>query len=640
MITSILLTLLACRPHDEAPAGWDIADRKPGERAPLTSTCDDNDPVACLLPFPSSRFTRADASTATGLRVQIDVDALPIEDDPRFLNLADGFSPITGVATAFEARLDESTLVAGESLLLLVAEPGDPAYGAEIPLYTQLVQGGGDMAPRDLVVGRPRLPLPSNAEHVAVVLDGLKAADGSALGATRDTLLALGRVEPETEDEARIVAYFAPTRALLKDAGVDAARVLRVWDFTTRSDRDQAQRLDQIKARDEAALAAGEVGVVFDEVELSPNPAIALIAQGHLTGLPDPHSDDGRFNLGEDGEILDSGVTRDSPFRVVVPAGDGDYTVSLYGHGTGGDVEDDSFDIETAEAGVAKVGLRLDGWTDDSVFQTFTVLATRTQQGTERSTADLLTSVADASAMLTALDGVLGDALSADTINGEVNPAAGRRPDTTEPLWMGGSLGGTMGGVITFSEPRVRYAVLNVPGGGWTHFIPASSSYAMLEGVFTSAYGDPVTAALALLMSQTGWDDVDGAAWANGAEGENVALLQESVGDPVLPNIGSEILAACFSASLLQPAIVPVDTLPSADRVEGGSALEQFQVPLSDGDYGIHGFAANDTPASDAAMAQILSFFMSALDGAPVIEHAALCEEDNADGSCDYSQAW
>ena len=172
MITTLLLSLLACKHNDDAE-GWNVPDRQPGERAPLTSTCDDSDPVACLLPWPSSRFMEVDDRTATGLRLHIETAALPIDDDPRLLNLADGFSPITGIATAFTSRLDESTLVDGSSLMLLVAEPGLASYGSVIPLQTEIVMGGGSMAPRDLVIGRPRVPMPSNAEHVALVLDGL-----------------------------------------------------------------------------------------------------------------------------------------------------------------------------------------------------------------------------------------------------------------------------------------------------------------------------------------------------------------------------------------------------------------------------------------------------------------------------------
>jgi len=635
-MTPILLSLslLAC--HHDKDVGWDVTDRAPGERTALTASCDDNDDQGCLLPWPSSRFMAEDASRVTGLRVAVDPASLPVEDDPGLLGVADGFSRITGVATAFPARLDPETL--DGALRLIVAEPDDPDYGADIPLRTEVVQGGGSMAPSDLAIGRPRRPMPANAEMVGLVLDSLGTTDGGTLEPSRDTQLALGLAEPDSEEEAALQAWFAPTRALLERAGVDPAHVLRVWAFVTRSADDPTIRLRAIEAADEAALAAGEVSVVVERVEKGDD-SVALIVRGHLEGLPAFTGDDGQLQLDDAGLPVATGETRTAPFRVVIPAGEGDYPVSMYGHGTGGNVDDDAFDEEAAEAGIAKVGVQFDGWTDDTVFTTFGHIATSALGGTSASTAGLVDSVANVHALLLALDGVLGEALSADTLGGQTNAAAGRWPDTREPLWMGGSLGGTMGAVVLRSEARIRYAVLNVPGGGWTHFIPPSSTYDMLSGVFDATYGDAEKSALILLMTQTAWDDADAAAWPSPDEGD-MALLQESVGDPILPNIGSEILAATFDAVLLQPDIYDIDTLTGGTEIHAGMALEEFEVPASESDLGKHGFAARDTPAGAAAMGQIFDFFSSALEGAPEIHHATACTADNADETCDYSGSW
>ncbi len=42
-----------------------------------TPGCDDRDVRACLLPWPSDRYTVPDATTATGVRVAIPADAVP-----------------------------------------------------------------------------------------------------------------------------------------------------------------------------------------------------------------------------------------------------------------------------------------------------------------------------------------------------------------------------------------------------------------------------------------------------------------------------------------------------------------------------------------------------------------------------------
>lgn len=635
MLTLILL--LACHRHDDDLQGFTARDRAPGARAPLTAPCDDNDETACLLPWPSSRYLAADGARVTGVRVQVETSSIEVADDPALLNVADGFSRISGIATGFEQRLDPATL--DGQLLLLVAEPQDPDYGAEVPLSVEVAQGGGSMAPRDLVIGRPLRPMPANAEMVAVVLDGLTEEGGGALEASRATRVALGLVEPESQEEADWRAYNAPTRSLLEGAGVDVSRVLRVWDFVTRSEDDPGQRLEAIHAADLAALDAGAVSVEIDEVELDPARDIAAIVKGRLIGLPEFRDEDGLFVLDEAGLPAALSDGREAPFRVVIPKGEGDYEVALYGHGTGGNVDDDAFDDESAAAGIAKVGTQWEGWTDATVFTTFGRVCNAALEGSSASTAGLVSSVANVRAVLAALDGVLGDALSADTLGDEENPAAGRRPDTREPLWMGGSLGGTMGAVVLLSEERVHYAVLNVAGGGWTHFIPPSSTYAMLEGVLQAAYEDPFGAAFGLLMTQTAWDDADGAAWGGLPEGD-MALVQASIGDPILPNVGSEILTASLNGVLLTPSVYEVAVLGQAEQVSSGAALEQYKVPEDEDDLGKHGFAARDTPAGDAAMQQIFEYFQSALAGEPVIAHAAACVADNKDGNCDYSEAW
>ena len=68
------------------------------ELFPGDDPCDFLIDERCILPYPSSRFLRADASTPTGLRVHYPADALPANTsgkhiDPTDWNTLDGFSP-------------------------------------------------------------------------------------------------------------------------------------------------------------------------------------------------------------------------------------------------------------------------------------------------------------------------------------------------------------------------------------------------------------------------------------------------------------------------------------------------------------------------------------------------------------------
>jgi len=631
----LALFLLACNPGDDSSLEHP-ADRAPGERAPLYASCDDQDPLRCHLPWPSSRFTVEDSDNATGLRVSVDERELPIDDDPTFLNLADGFSRITGLATGFDGAIDDASLAG--SMKLFVAQPDHARYGESWPLRLELRQGGGSMSPETLLIGRPLSALPADADHVAVVLDSLTDAAGEPLPVERDTLLATGLEAPRNEDEAALVAYHAPTRALLAEQGIDAADVLRVWDFTTRSLEDSTKRGQAMVQIARAAGAAGPT-VVIDSVEQRDDTLLAVVL-GTLQGLPYFRTTEGKLALDEQGMPVQQGV-HDVPFRVCIPVGSGDWPVAMYGHGTGGQLEDDAFDEQLAAEGFGKVNLRFTGWTGDEVLETFTGLG-HFLQGSAQSTAGLLQALSDGIAVSAALDSSLGDALAAESLGGEPNPAAGRRPANDEPIWVGGSLGGTMGIVYSAAHPDIRHGVLNVPGAGWTHMIPDSHTWEeFLRLILGASYDDEVDEQLAMVMGQGAWDDVDGTAWIELAQAKGaVFLLQESVGDPILLNICTEILAASLGAVQIDPSLEDIVELEhSAGPVIGATALEQFRVPDT-GAYDVHGFAARSTLAGDAALEQILGFMTSARAGESSIEHPVGCSEVTADGSCDFEGMW
>ncbi len=618
------LLFLACQPAEDSGLGL-FPDRLPGERAPLTAACDSQDPLRCQLPWPSSRFTALDAERATGLRVTVSEGELPIEDDPTFTNLADGFSRITGVATGFEAAIDPATLEG--ALQLFVAQPGHVEYGTSWPLRLELREGDSSNHPETLIIGRPLRALPADADHVAVLLDSLRDQDGGELP-----------VEPNDEAEAALVAYHAPTRSFLAEQGIDPERVLRVWDFTTRSAQDATKRGQAMVSIAREVGAAGPE-VIVESVEWRDDELLAVV-QGSIAGAPYFRGAEGGLALDEQGMPVQQGV-HEAPFRVCIPAGSGDWPVAMYGHGTGGQLEDDAFDEALAAEGFGKVNLRFTGWTGDEVMGTFAGLG-RFLDGSAHSTAGLLQSVADGVVVSAALGSSLGDVLAAETLDGEPNPAAGRRPDVDQQLWVGGSLGGTMGMVYSAAHPSIQYGVLNVPGAGWTHMIPDSHTWEeFLRLILGASYDDAIDEQLAMVMGQGAWDDVDGTHWIELAEAKgSVFLLQESMGDPILMNICTEILAGSLGATQIDPSLEDiVDLEHSEGPVEGATALEQFRVPDT-GAYDVHGFAARDTLAGDAALEQILGFMTSALAGEPSIVHPSGCSDLTADGSCDFTGMW
>jgi hypothetical protein len=626
----LLLALGACAPDA----------RDPLDRTPYQAACDPTDPVRCHLPFPSNAYTRIDPESATGLRLDVDAESLIAPDRTACLNLADGFSRATGVAVGFRAAIDPAVLSDDPAasldplapLQVINIQADHPAYGERQPYRTEVRVLEGAATPLSLVIGRPVRALAPATDHALVALDTI-----GEVAAPREVRVALGLQAPRGADERRLAASHAPVATALVDAGVELERVVRVSWFTTRSREDTTRRVRHMMATLDGSLDG--LGIEIDSVTPLAADEVVHVIRGRLTKAPSFLDAEGRLVLDDDGLPTVTG-TAPIEFRLTVPGGEGDFRIALYGHGTGGDVSDDAFDRELGGAGIAKLNLRFTGWTGDDFVQTLIGFNTFLE-GSERSTAGLMQALAGGSVLATSLDGLLGDTIAAPELLGRPNPAAGRRARTDDIAWLGGSMGGTMGAVLVSADERLRLAVLNVPGAGWSHMIPYSLLYEVgMSGVLEATYGAEIDVHHALVMGQGCWDDVDGAVWADEAlETGGAFLLQQSMGDPVLPNVGTELLAGSLGAVHLAPELQAIHGLSIVDGpVSEGAALTQFRVPNT-GQYDVHGFAARNTPAGDAAIGQITRFLSSAWAGSPELAHPEGCAV-TPDGSCDFSGMW
>ncbi len=606
------------------------------ERAPLTAPCDDLDPTRCLLPWPSSAFTITDAASPTGVRLALDPTSLP-GDDVSFANQADGFSRLTPVAAGFRERLDTSFLdgaqagreLADAPLRLLDVSGTAPV---EVPLWMEVVSGGSSIDPVDLILAYPLAPLAEGAEHLIVITDELRTAEGATPDINTATRVALGLQTPASSADEALAAYHAANVERLGAAGFAPEQVVRMWDFTTRTQADVTGRLSAMLA----AVDPAELGVEIDSMSFNSTEEIAGIVRGRVTGVPGFVSKDRTLVLDADGTPLVQGADA-AEFRVTLPSSAVDtYRVVLYGHGTGGSVADSEFDAGLAGIGAAKVGVEFRGWRGEDLAYTVQDFA-QLLLGSHRSTAQLLQSIVCAYAVLHALDGVLAETLAAETIAGEVNPVAGARPEGA-PMWMGGSLGGSMGAVISAAWPEINAAVLNVPSGAWTHIFPHALFYtAALEPLLLAWYDDDVIdLRLAVAMAQGSWDDVDGAIWALEAAG-GTFLLQESMDDPISPNPGTDVLARALEAQMVGPQLSELPDLEAVDSAVGRSGMTQYRVPATDA-YDVHGFAARSTIAGDAAMEQILAFTLATWEGTSQIDFPAGCADVTPNGDCDFSE--
>jgi len=600
---SLLLCLaLAGCVGETTPETFDVVERAVGDRTPRPGSCDEIGPARCLLPWPSNTYARVDDSTATGLRLDVDVRALNTRDDPASLTQADGFSRVSPLLAVFEAPLQEASLRAGIHLFLVQAD--HPNRLEEVPLRVETLTNEDD--DNTLLLADPMRVLEPNADYLVIVTDDLMRQDGVAIAPSRGTEVALRLVEPASADEAAIAGYHAPSADYLAELSVDPTTVLRVWDFTTRSAENARAPLAHMRAE---AIAA-PVTAVIERMEMSTDPSIAMTVVGRLEGLPTWLDGSTGYVAGPDGLPAEQGTTG-APFRVLVPAGTEDYRFVMYGHGTGGNELDNAFDADLASRGIAKVNIRFQGWTDADVLLTFSNLQ-QMAAGSFAAASFLAESIAHGAAIQRAMTGVIGDAIAAEMIDGMPNPAAGRRP-TGRPMWVGGSLGGTTGVIYAAADPEIHYAVVNVPGAAWAQWVWHSVTFELIQGLLGLRYSDIVDLATALTIGQINLDMSDGASWVDLLEDNPTAfLVQESIGDPVLPNPGTEMVAVATGAAHVGGVLEPIEGIELADEVIDGSAITQFWAP--DGDmFEVHGFAARDSMAGIAAREQILEFVTTGL---------------------------
>ena len=622
------LGLIAVLATSCAPATFPVTPRQPGDRTPLTAACSPFDPDHCIVPWPSNTFAVADTTTATGIHLQLDITPVNANDTGAArLSQADGFSRVSSLVVELEGPLDPASFGGPTNgvMRLFVATPTSPHFGEEVPLRIETYASATHVPPTVAsLVADPLALLEPQTDYVVVVTDGVRTMAGAPVVADPMTQVALGLTPPRSPDEARLAGYYAPILSLLDHEGIAPAHVVRAWDFTTRSIVNATAPLDAMIAAAVAAVDAGTVHVEWDVVSHQPaGGPIASILEGRIVGLPVWLDANSALVTDAHGIPMQQG-TGDAPFRVVVPSGTGNYRAILYGHGAGGNFHDDAFDTTFAMQGTAKVGVQFYGWTDTELLGSLSRLV-NVLDGAHRAFAPLMQAAAHATAIGHALGSVLDAALSAPMLNGMPNPNAGRHVDWSQPTWVGGSLGGTMGLVVAAASDDIRTAVLNVPGAAWSHWVYQSVIFQTFLSGIQAHNGGVANVAALIAIAQTLFDPADGATFAERVQsGHDVYLEQESIGDQVLPNPGNEFVAILTRATQVGVPLHPILGLTDVDHLTGATGMTQYQVGDT-GIYDVHGFAARDTPAGHAAFDQIEHFLQTAWAGSSEITVPSGC---------------
>jgi hypothetical protein len=492
----------------------------------VRGTCDTVDPDHCLLPWPNDRFTVADGSTATGVRLLLPADGTPrnvdgVPVDVVEQNRADGFSPMSTILTwAPTVDVEASGLAPSTDIGSSLDDDApirltDLTTGERWPYWAELDAPAPEG--EQVLMVHPAVAL-TEAHQYEVAIEGLVDADG----------------EPLPDDQQR------------------------TWTFTVASADSLSGRLRSM------VDTAGDVTPAFD-VTSEPCPPNANCLLNLVEGtfeipnfLDNDGSTGGRFDLGEGGmpTVNEAHPTAAAKFTCILGNERRAGTV-VYGHGLLGSRDE------------------VRSLSDITVLGGLNACAT---DWIGMATEDLPTVTAileDVSAFPEQADRLQQGQLAFHLLGRLVNRPDGFASDPAfqdgqgQPLlaedgavFVGNSQGGVLGGAVSAVTDEWHRVVLGVPGIGYDLLLPRSSDWPQFQAVFDPAYPDPVDRVIVLQLIQLLWDRGENSAYAqhltanpyDGVTPKQVLLVQ-AFGDHQVANVSTEVLARTIGAAVALPAL-------------------------------------------------------------------------------------
>ena len=599
--------------------------------------------------YPSDRFTIADKTTPTGLRVHIDTTATADPFVTQFpatvdqLNALDGFSTVGGAFANFSGPLDvrgiaidkkadppdttplrdasEYTKV-GSPLYLIDTDPKSPEKGTLIgliPKYWAQDKDPDFATAEYTLLAQPARPLRPGTRYLFVVTTALKGKNGLPVMRSPDTekiFLSTGAYERSIVDGL----------AILKDkTGLDQGGVALATSFTTATPTSELFATAK-RARTNQVPTLVEPWTI--EKPLQSDGRVRFKGKIDVPEYRDPK--DGRWHF-------EAGVPKEYgrvSLEVFLTFADGNKTgprpIVIYQHGLGGDKDGTWGTTERlADLGCAVIGIdapehgsRAAGGSTDPYYWISGFLGVELAAKTfdVGKAADNFREMASDQLELVRFFGAQSklDLLPVGAPDGVPDLDASRF------LYIGHSFGSVQGATIFAIAPEITQAVWNVGGAGLTVLLRDSGLFSLvLNGVRPPGTTDGALGRFFAII-QAIVDPGDAANYARHAALEaptgltgwkaRDVLIQESVPDGIVPNSSTEILAR--AAGLVnQNAIAKVSGMPGQSGPITGNlpdgatgVLAQFD-KINGGQAASHG----EVIFSPEAKKQYVSFFQSGL---------------------------
>ncbi|MEZ4400213.1 MAG: hypothetical protein R3B06_09350 [Kofleriaceae bacterium] len=617
----------------------------------IAAECNPLGGVTCMLPWPSAAYERVDPSTPSGVRLDIPAAAMPVNLDNIAIDVApynrfDGFAPSGPILVVMPNGISGDglpppedpgqSLTAASPIALVNMDTHERA-----PFFAEIDQNVAEPTQRALII-RPVVRLAPASRYAVFLRNTLKDVDGQPLVAPA----AFAAVRDDRDyahprlDRTRYPAIFAEAET----AGLAKADLVLAWDFHTASDEFLTSDLLSMRTQALTAIGADGANLTFAATERLADPALVSKAYvGTFTSpdfLTDGEADGSIMRRGADGLPVRQGM-RDANFAAIIPKCAETATLPLpvvvFGHGlfgSGSDYLDDSFLQRVADQYCYVVfGGDFIGLTG----RQFTVAALAANDINKGAwiTEKLGQSVIDFITLEHAIRGPM-------RTSPQFKRGAEEIMDASKVYYLGGSLGGIMGNVFMAYDPVITRGALGVPGGAWTMLFERSLAWSALKGAATGAYEDPLLYELLVSLLGMKFEPYDPITTSGRVINDPLPdtprkqiLMWEAIGDCLVNNYSTEMVARTMGLSLLTPSVRQPWGIPAADAPQITSVLtvlDEHPMPLPMSSVNLQPLEDNGTHSGvnkrQAVLDQVRAFI---LDGTIT----QTCQVNGTPTSCD-----
>lgn len=583
--------------------------------------------TANVLPFPSSLYERADATSPTGVRLDVPASVMPsnadgVALDPTPIDARTGWPSTVTILWAAPGGVDPSGLVSyrdlgaslgdGSSTVIL-----DMTTGQRVPHFAEVDVNETMDFDHQAVYLRPAQRLASGHRYAVGIRNTLRSRDGKPLAMTDGFRAVLA---DKDTGQKRLDADRPRLReavAALEQAGIPRGDLLVAWDFTVED--DASATADPLAARDAALAAMGNLGanltytVTSDQGTINGDPRIARRIELDFTS-PEVATAGG-FHRDATGNVVAQGTMTAHAYLAVPPCATATNKAGIlvYGHGFFGSLDElrnGEFLRDLSQngclviAGTVWVGMSQDDTSNAA-------LALNDLNKGWAFGQHIWQGIVNFIALEQLVRGKLASELLVDGQGQSI-------VDPSRVYYLGISQGHILGSTFVAYDPFITSGVLQVGGANWPLMFERSINWALYGSVLKGAYPRLLDADIMEQVLELGLEQVDGATIADAPVPGTPAkhyLMITSMNDAQVPNLASFFQARSLGLTLITPSVTVPYGFEQAQAATADRAyviVDEHPTPLPPDDNRV--FAtdnqAHENPRRRALVQQMmLDFF-------------------------------